>query len=60
MNDIRRYEGTREYLLFRKEAGFGDVQYVWDFGVFTYDELMNQLNDGWRCSKGCTVKKLSA
>jgi hypothetical protein len=57
---IRRYEGTREYMLFRKEPGFEHDQRVWLFDVFTYQELMNHLNDGWQFSRGCTVKKATA
>lgn len=45
---IRRYEGTREYTLFRKETGFGDNQYVTIFDVFKYQELIDHFNDGWR------------
>ncbi|MFA2694553.1 hypothetical protein [Bacillus mycoides] len=45
---IRRYEGTREYTLFRKEPGFGDNQYVTTFDVFKYQELVDHFNDGWR------------
>ncbi|MGE6504447.1 hypothetical protein ACQKF0_29890 [Bacillus wiedmannii] len=45
---IRRYEGTREYTLFRKEPGFGDNQYVTIFDVFKYQELVDHFNDGWR------------
>ncbi|MEC5238559.1 hypothetical protein [Bacillus mycoides] len=45
---IRRYEGTREYTLFRKEPGFGDIQYVTIFDVFKYQELVDHFNDGWR------------
>ncbi|MGG0209539.1 hypothetical protein [Bacillus mycoides] len=45
---IRRYEGTREYTLFRKEPGFGDNQYVTIFDVFKYQELVDHFNEGWR------------
>lgn len=45
---IKRYEGTREYMLFRKEPGFGDFQYVTKFDVFKYQELVDHFNDGWR------------
>lgn len=45
---IKRYEGTREYMLFRKEPGFGDNQYVTIFDVFKYQELVDHFNDGWR------------
>ncbi|MES5896962.1 hypothetical protein [Bacillus cereus group sp. RP43] len=45
---IRRYGGTREYTLFRKEPGFGDNQYVTIFDVFKYQELIDHFNDGWR------------
>ncbi|EOO11747.1 hypothetical protein IGA_05331 [Bacillus cereus HuA3-9] len=44
---IKRYEGTREYMLFRKEPRFGDNQKVWLFDVFVYQGLMDHLNDGW-------------
>lgn len=45
---MNRYEGTREYTLFRKEPGFGDNQYVTIFDVFKYQELIDHFNDGWR------------
>ncbi|QWH63926.1 hypothetical protein EXW39_27885 (plasmid) [Bacillus mycoides] len=48
MSVIRRYEGTREYTLFRKEPGFGDNQYVTIFDVFKYQELIDHFNDEWR------------
>ncbi|PEW74023.1 hypothetical protein CN449_15270 [Bacillus thuringiensis] len=57
---IKRYEGTREYMLFRKELGFGDNQCVTIFDVFTYRELMDHLNDGWRFSSGITVGQKTA
>ncbi|MBW3496318.1 hypothetical protein [Bacillus sp. FDAARGOS_1420] len=48
MSVIGRYEGTREYMLFPKETGFGDNQYVTKFDVFKYQELGDHFNDGWR------------
>jgi hypothetical protein len=35
-------------MLFRKEPGFGDCQYVTIFDVFKYQELVDHFNDGWR------------
>ncbi|MED1384004.1 hypothetical protein AB2568_030340 [Bacillus mycoides] len=35
-------------MLFRKEPGFGDNQYVTIFDVFKYQELIDHFNDGWR------------
>lgn len=35
-------------MLHRNEEGFGDKQRVWSFDVFTYKELMEHLDDGWR------------
>ncbi|WP_149692916.1 hypothetical protein [Bacillus cereus] len=60
MSIIKRYEGTQEYMLFRKEPGFGDSQCVTIFDVFTYQELMDHLNDGWQFSRGCTINKKTA
>ncbi|EJS62998.1 hypothetical protein ICW_05661 [Bacillus wiedmannii] len=60
VSDIKRYEGTQEYMLFRREPGFGDKQKVWLFDVFTYQELMDRLNDGWQFSVGITPKKKTA
>ncbi|MBK5469347.1 hypothetical protein JFU54_01865 [Bacillus sp. TH19] len=57
MSVIKRYEGTRKYMLFRKEPGFGDNQKVWLFDVFVYQGLMDHLNDGWQFSSGITTKK---
>lgn len=47
-------------MLFRKESGFGDNQYVTIFDVFKYQELMDHLNDGWRFSSGITVGQKTA
>ncbi|EJQ01366.1 hypothetical protein IE1_05741 [Bacillus cereus BAG3O-2] len=47
-------------MLFRKEPGFGDNQCVTIFDVFTYQELMDHLNDGWRFSSGITSGKKTA
>lgn len=60
MSVIKRYEGTREYMLFRKEPGFEHNQKVWLFDVFTYQELMDHLNVGWQFSVGITPKKKTA
>ncbi|MCU5706128.1 hypothetical protein OCF67_18275 [Bacillus wiedmannii] len=46
--------------MFRKEPGFGDNQCVTIFDVFTYQELMDLLNDGWRFSSGITVGQKTA
>ncbi|GAB6455581.1 hypothetical protein bcgnr5383_53030 [Bacillus cereus] len=35
-------------MLFRKESGFGDNQYVTIFDVFKYQELVDHFNEGWR------------
>ncbi|HDX9654329.1 TPA: hypothetical protein ROY23_004850 [Bacillus wiedmannii] len=45
---IPKYKGTREFTLHRNEEGFGGKQRVWSFDVFTYKELMEHLDDGWR------------
>ncbi len=45
---IPRYKGTREFMLYMKEPGFGSNQYVWIYDVFKYQELMDHFNDGWR------------
>ena len=65
MSVIRRYEGVREYMLFRKEPGFEQNQRVWIFDVFTYQELMGHLDDGWRVHneekrKAAYEKKITA
>ncbi|PEJ40010.1 hypothetical protein [Bacillus pseudomycoides] len=44
---ILRYKGIREFMLYRKEPGFGSNQYVWIFDVFKYHELMQHFKDGW-------------
>ncbi|PFW65298.1 hypothetical protein [Bacillus sp. AFS075034] len=44
---IRRYKGTREFMLYKKEPGFASNQYVWIFDVFKYRELMQHFKDGW-------------
>ncbi|MBK5474409.1 hypothetical protein JFU54_28915 [Bacillus sp. TH19] len=45
---IPRYKGTREFMLYMKEPGFGSNQYVTIFDVFKYQELIDHFNDGWR------------
>ncbi|MDC2867579.1 hypothetical protein [Bacillus sp. BP-3] len=47
-------------MLYRKEQGFEQSQKVWIFDVFTYQELMDHLNDGWRFSGGRIVKQKTA
>lgn len=44
---IPRYKGTREFMLYKKEPGFGNNQYVWIFDVFKYHELVRHFEDGW-------------
>ncbi|HEY2493074.1 MAG TPA: hypothetical protein VGI33_09205 [Paenibacillus sp.] len=44
---ITRYKGTREFMLYMKEPGFGSNQYVWIFDVFKCHELMQHLEEGW-------------
>lgn len=40
---IRRYKGTEEFLLTRRE----EFHMVWVFDVFKYHELQQHIQEGW-------------